>query len=155
MPTMPGMGLTLSPDPTPVLILVVSSAFITTIVSTTDYTLVGCPGFQSHNFWASICKDEMYGTSLVQYNKIRTFCTNHITIVLINKIPYKKCHTVHKLHPRRSVMIKCMGLVWYNIPKNCRSLKRFFFLGGAVSTLSSSQILSRENLSSHSTRSYM
>ena len=39
MPTMPGMGLTLSPDPTPVLILVVSSAFITTIVSTTDYTL--------------------------------------------------------------------------------------------------------------------
>ena len=39
MPTMPGMGLTLSPDPTPVLILAVSSAFITTIVSTTDYTL--------------------------------------------------------------------------------------------------------------------
>ena len=36
---MPGMGLTLSPDPTPVLILAVSSAFITTIVSTTDYTL--------------------------------------------------------------------------------------------------------------------
>ena len=38
MPTMPGMGLTLSPDPTPVLIF--SSAFITTIVSTTDYTLI-------------------------------------------------------------------------------------------------------------------
>ena len=34
---MPGMGLTLSLDPTPVLIF--SSAFITTIVSTTDYTL--------------------------------------------------------------------------------------------------------------------
>ena len=50
------------------------------------------------------------------------------TVVLIHKIPYKKTYT--KLHPRRSVKMKCMGWVWYNIPKNCRSLKRFFFWGG-------------------------
>ena len=60
-------------------------------------------------------------------------------------------------------MMKCMGLVGYNITKNRPRWKRFFCApGGGVDTwvvstlsLSSSQILSRENLSSHSTRSYM